>query len=159
VHFRNDEVRKLYKKSGGVKTKGSLGFDLVNSQDIHVYGDEKFQPIEIDFGIIAKVDTPGSFLAIYPRSSLFKKTGFIMVNSVGIIDRDYCGAEDWLKAFVCKLGTGRSNDWYKVVDTDVLPAGTPLFQLLVLRSPGVGAFEEFDPPEISRGGFGSTDEG
>ena len=31
---------------------------------------------------------------IAPRGSMFKKKGFLMPNSIGIIDQDYCGDND-----------------------------------------------------------------
>ncbi len=39
---------------------------------------------------------PGYALLIAARSSLFKKKGLMLANSVGVVDQDYCGPTDVL---------------------------------------------------------------
>ena len=80
-----------------------------------------------------------------PRSSIYK-TGFIMANSHGIIDRSYRGE---LKAPLVSVGS----------QFTTLEAGTRLFQVI---APGMGYIEEVayvaELPATLRGegGFGST---
>ena len=80
-----------------------------------------------------------------PRSSIYK-TGFMMVNSRGIIDMSYRGQ---LMAPVITVGTT-----FNTVD-----AGTRLFQII---APGLGYIDQVSYvdklPETARGagGFGST---
>ena len=57
--------------------------------------------IMVDFGLI--IQLPEGWRAnIYPRSSLFKRHGLILVNSVGIIDNAYRGKTDFIQGhFYC----------------------------------------------------------
>ena len=80
-----------------------------------------------------------------PRSSIYK-TGFMMANGRGIIDKSYRGE---LKAPVISVGTRKTP----------IAAGTRLFQVV---APGLGYIREVryvaTLPETARGegGFGST---
>lgn len=71
-------------------TKGSCGFDLYSRLDATI------APQEISLlpsNLI--IETPADHLLLLaPRSSLAKKKGLIMPNSVGIIDQDYSGEGD-----------------------------------------------------------------
>ena len=90
INFINDEVRELYKKNGGVKTLGSIGYDLVASEDVNFSsGQYGLVPLGI------RIKPPkGFYIKVVPRSSTFKRYGLIMANSVGVIDEDYCGPND-----------------------------------------------------------------
>lgn len=55
----------------------------------------------IDFGISVKLPD-GYSMRLYPRSSVYKKHGLRLTNSVGIIDHAYCGDNDVIKGvFTC----------------------------------------------------------
>jgi len=84
---------------------------------------------------------------IFPRSSLFKRHGVILGNSVGVIDPDYTGE---LKAMLYKPhvnGMGK---------TTISP-GERILQLVIFHAlrtePAKGVIEE---TERGDGGFGST---
>jgi len=100
----------------------------------------KFTPM--DDGIELVED---SHFTLEPRSSIYK-TGFIMANSRGIIDRSYRGQ---LMAPVVSVGSKLSS----------VEKGTRLFQVI---APGLGYIKEVAYvdmlPETARGegGFGST---
>lgn len=51
----------------------------------------------VDIPLGVSMQLPKGFEAIVaPRSSLFKRTGLIMANSIGIIDESYCGdGDEW----------------------------------------------------------------
>lgn len=84
-------------------------------------------------------------LFLFARSSLFGKHGLMLANSVGVIDPDYCGAEDELLISVWNPG-----------DADVhIDEGTRLCQGIILPRPQI-RFEEGPIHTSSRGGFGST---
>lgn len=72
------------------KTKNSAGYDIVCPYDVRIEGK--------CFGVIPtniKAWMPADeYLAIYARSSLFKKKHLMLANSVGIVDSDYFGNED-----------------------------------------------------------------
>lgn len=71
-------------------TDGSCGFDLYSRIDTTI------DPREITLlpsNFI--IETPAAHLLLLaPRSSLAKKKGLVMPNSVGIIDQDYSGKKD-----------------------------------------------------------------
>jgi dUTP pyrophosphatase len=66
-------------------TKGSAGYDFAASEDILVPSlSRKLIPTDI-----AAEFPDNMVLELVPRSSLFKKTGFIIPNSPGIIDASF----------------------------------------------------------------------
>lgn len=75
------------------KTPGACAFDFQASETV------TFAPGEwkmIDTGTV--VQTPAGFVLLTaPRSGTFKNYGLMQVNSVGIIDQDYCGNTDTVK--------------------------------------------------------------
>jgi deoxyuridine 5'-triphosphate nucleotidohydrolase len=100
----------------------------------------EFTPLETDVELVEECH-----FTLEPRSSIYK-TGFIMANSRGIIDRSYRGQ---LMAPVLSVGTKLSS----------VEKGTRLFQVI---APGLGYIKEVayvdSLPETVRGegGFGST---
>lgn len=82
---------------------------------------------------------------LVPRSSSFKKYGFIQTNGVGIIDESYCGNDDeWmLPAYFLRTGE--------------IKKGERIAQFrIVKKQPDVYFTEVTDMPDKNRGGFGST---
>lgn len=83
---------------------------------------------------------------VYPRSSTFKNYGFILTNSVGIIDNSYCGATDEWCAMVYCTRDGVINYGDRVFQFEPVPVYTHNF-----------TYEEVEElEEESRGGYGST---
>ena len=83
---------------------------------------------------------------IYPRSSTFKNYGFILTNSVGIIDNSYSGNEDeWCSMMYCTrdgvIGYGE-----RILQFEPVPVYTHNFRYDVV--------EELE--EGARGSYGST---
>lgn len=149
IHYRNDEVRKIYEENGGIKTDRSGGFDLCVTEDIPLT--HKLKYFLIDFGVILSPprDLALQFLLI-PRSSTFQNYNILQANSVGLIDRDYCGKDDYIKmaAFF--------NPSRDVPPTGyVIPKGTRIAQILLIPQ-YKPVFQEFTPCVKSRNGFGST---
>jgi dUTP pyrophosphatase len=138
--------KKLYKELPTPKfmTPGSVGLDVFVQDDTSI-------PARgwalIPLGLIAKAPE-GTFIALLPRSSTFRKTGLLLANSMGVIDQDYCGDDDKLMAFV-----------YNTKDEAVtVVKGDRLFQLLFIKVEVPELVEvEGSLTEASRGGFGSTD--
>lgn len=83
---------------------------------------------------------------VYPRSSTFKNYGFILTNSVGIIDNSYCGATDeWCAMMYCTR-EGVINYGDRILQFEPVPVYTHNF-----------SYEEVeDLDKESRGGYGST---
>lgn len=75
------------------KTPGACAFDFEALEKV------VFDPGEwklVDTGTI--IATPeGYCLVVAPRSSIFKNYGLMQVNSIGIVDQDYCGNTDTVK--------------------------------------------------------------
>ena len=75
------------------KTSGACAFDFESLEDV------VFAPGEwklVDTGTV--MATPEWYcLVIAPRSGTFKNYGLMQVNSIGIIDQDYCGDADSVK--------------------------------------------------------------
>jgi len=130
----------------GYKTRDSIGYDICSIETV------KIPPKTcklIDTGAIVKLNRKDIFPAVFVRSSLPIKKNLIMLNSVGIIDLDYCGKEDSIKLNLYNIGE-------KEV---VIKKGERIGQIVFLK---------FEKPKIkkvynikifnknSRGGFGST---
>ena len=102
--------------------------------------------VEIPLGIA--VELPKGYEAIVaPRSSAFKKYGFLVANSIGIIDESYCGDNDeWhLLAYGTKNAT--------------IPKDTRIAQFRIVKhQPNIGfqVVNALENPD--RGGLGSTGE-
>ena len=122
-------------------TAAAAGFDLAAASDVEIPAREIRL---VGTGLVMKVPD-GHFLGIFARSSTPLKRGLIVSNGVGVIDSDYCGANDEIKIQVLN-----------VTDRPVLVRrGDRLAQGIVLPAPRV-RFEEVAAPAQSRGGFGST---
>lgn len=149
----NDTSMKFYRIEIN-RSDANAGFDLHASSDVLVEKTSEFVP----FGIVARLlkveHMPGgtsndylktdSHFWLMPRSSIFK-SGLMMANSVGVIDKSYRGE---LKAPVWSM-TGNS----------CIPLGERLFQIV---APDMGWIRNVrvveSMPETQRGagGFGST---
>lgn len=87
VMYHDPELEKIQKISNGD------WIDLRSAEDIEMkQGESRL----IDLGV--SMQLPEGYEAILAaRSSLFKKTGLIVANGIGIIDNSYCGPEDhWM---------------------------------------------------------------
>lgn len=107
---------------------------------------EKDSYVEIPLGIA--VELPRGYEAfVAPRSSSFKKYGFIVPNSFGIIDENYCGdGDEW---HLLAYGTRHC----------VIPKDTRIAQFRVFRhQPSVGLYTVEHLGNPDRGGIGSSGE-
>ena len=89
----------------------------------------------------------GFFGLVVPRSSLFQKTGLVLVNSVGIIDSDYRG---YISA-----------NLFNTTDKEVLLCnGERIMQIIFIPyiKPPLYEVEQLSPTIRGSGGYGSTDE-
>jgi len=123
-------------------TGGSAGFDLYSREDALIPA-KSLALLPSNFIICTP---PGYVLILAARSSLAKKKGLQLANGIGVIDSDYCGAEDEIKLLL-----------YNFTDNEVkVEKGERLAQGLFIRVEQ-GQWEEVN--EINnktRGGFGST---
>ncbi|ULY68590.1 putative deoxyuridine 5'-triphosphate nucleotidohydrolase [Chlorella virus XW01] len=138
------ELKNYYtKKSLEISTDS--GFDLVCPNDL------SFTPMEsktIDFKIQCKftdMNNNASGYLLMPRSSI-SKTNLMMMNSIGLIDKDYRGN---LMAKVKNI---------TITDNEYIKKNDRLFQIV---GPNFQPFkvkivEELDETTRGSGGFGST---
>lgn len=103
--------------------------------------------IQIPLGVA--MELPEGYEAIIaPRSSTFKKYGIIMANSIGIIDRSFCGPSDeW--SFIA----------YGMYETTI-PKNERICQFRIIENQPeveIVTVDELDNP--NRGGIGSTGRG
>lgn len=123
------------------KTSGAVAVDLCSRVDMEI------KPKEIAYipmNLAIKIPE-GYFILLAPRSSTHK-LGLQQINSVGIIDRDFCGNEDEYHFAV-------RNFTDEIVKIE---KGTRLCQLVLIKCDPF-EFKEVDTmPDITRGGFGTT---
>ena len=124
------------------QTSGSAGFDLASVEEIKI-APQEFKLIPT--GLV--IATPKNHvLLLMARSSLFKKKGLILANSVGVIDSDYQGPNDQIFIAV-----------YNISDQEcTISIGERIAQGLIMPVIQV-EFQEGEINAKSRGGFGSTD--
>ena len=124
-------------------TAGSVAFDLYSRAEV------KIKPGEISLlpsNFIIKVP-PGLMLMLAPRSSLAKKLGLIMPNSIGIIDQDYCGESDEILIQVYNFTKKKV----------VIKKSERIAQAIFVKIDTHINWRETDKIKTkSRGGFGST---
>lgn len=101
-------------------------------------------PILIDLGFACKL--PDGYEAhLAPRSSSYKKWGFLVVNSIGIIDNSYCGEDDHWMLAVYPTRKAHIEKYDRIC------------QFRIMKKQPLIKFEEVDClSNESRGGFGST---
>lgn len=98
----------------------------------------------IPLGVAMKL--PSNYFAeVVPRSSTFMKYKILQVNSVGIIDSEYCGDND---------------QWYfpaLAMEDTSFPKGTRICQFRIVASQPEITFNAVEAlGNVDRGGFGST---
>lgn len=135
-------------------TEGSVGLDLVARETVTF---EPFSVKKVPLNIIIK--TPNRYATLLlPRSSLYMKKELLLVNSVGVIDRDYCGSEDEISAVLLyepAMNINTYNNPY--IKNTTIERGERICQLLLTRVDN--NFKIIEVDEIttpSRRGYGST---
>jgi len=149
-----EQGKQFYPALGTVEwlTDGNAGYDLKVVADQAPLADASLVPLGVKARMLREtrhdsevVVVEDSHFTLEPRSSIYK-SGFIMANSRGIIDKTYRGQ---LMAPVVSVGSAQKS----------IEAGTRLFQIL---APDLGYIYKVvyvdSLPETQRGegGFGST---
>lgn len=124
------------------ETSGAVAFDLLVREDTVIPpGEIMLVPVNV---IVAT--PPGYMLLLASRSSLPLKKGLVLSNGIGVIDQDYCGAEDELKIQILNI---------KQVPA-IVPRGERIAQGIFVKIEKA-QWQEVDKLETkSRGGFGTT---
>ena len=122
-------------------TDGSAAFDLAPAETVAVPAQ---QTVLAPTGLV--IQTPlGYALIIAPRSSLFRKKGLRLGNTVGIIDQDFCGPQDEL--FISL--------WNPTDETVTVEKGERIAQGMFVAIARAD-WDEGPATARSRGGLGST---
>ncbi len=124
-------------------TSGSAGYDFFAPEAFSLVPNET---IGIPTGIRADI-TEGWVLQLFPRSSLGFKYRLQLDNTVGIIDSDYCTADNEGHIFVKMTNCTRTGHSLHIA------AGERFVQGIFLP---FGITKEDDTEEIREGGIGST---
>ena len=136
IKYLSDDIQRLDYIDGK-----SDWIDLRSAEDVELKKGE-FKLIHLGVAM----ELPEGYEAhIVPRSSTFKNFGIIQTNHQGVIDRSYCGPEDWWRMPV-----------YAVRDTKI-HKNDRICQFRIMENQPKIRFEETDElTGQSRGGFGST---
>ena len=148
MKIRGFEVVTKYKNAGinipKRSTEHSAGYDIEAAETV------SFAPGEIKLiptGLKAYMQA-GEVLYMYDRSSNPRKKGLVLINSVGVIDKDYYNNPDNEGHMFVKL-TNDSNEDKSLS----LKAGQGMVQGIFFE---FGIVEDDDVTEERNGGFGST---
>lgn len=141
--------------------KGDVGYDIIATKDIIL------RPgawVDIKIPMIIEVKSDSVFYMILPRSSYGKK-GLKIANTVGLIDRAYCGPEDYLHLLLERRENYPKYDSdgkfvsHEQADPLVIKAGDAMCQLVFLEEAQIeltrGDIKDLKN-KPSRSGFGST---
>jgi dUTPase len=154
IQVLDSEQPAIFYKDEYNRSDSNAGFDVHSSDNVHVEQTPQFIPFGISARLLKVQSMPGgtsneymktdSHFWLMPRSSIYK-TGLIMANSTGVIDKSYRGE---LKAPV----------WSMTANSDV-SRGDRLFQIV---APDMGwirnvrVVNSMPTTERGAGGFGST---
>ena len=136
IKYFTDKIEKLDYIAGK-----SDWIDLRASEEVELKaGDFKLIPLGV------AMEIPEGYEAhLVPRSSTFKTWGLLQTNSMGVIDRSYCGDEDMWRMPV-----------YATRDT-VIHVNDRIAQFRIMENQPRIVFDEVESlGNTSRGGFGST---
>lgn len=123
-------------------TEGSVGFDIVCPEDTVVPA----HGIALVLTGLIVATPPGYMLLLAPRSSLFRKMGLRLANTIGIVDQDFCGPED-------ELGVS----FWNTTEHDVcLHAGDRIAQGVLVSVARATWQETPVTTDASRGGWGHS---
>lgn len=137
------------------QSEEAVGYDLHAIEDFTLRpGDRRV----IGTGLVVQ-PPPGYHTEIFLRSGMAFKYNIMLINGVGLIDRDYSGPTDELKVmlyaaplvyddFGAPKFTFRSPIEFK--------KGDRVAQLVFRKTEQFELTEVFESPATSRGGFGST---
>lgn len=124
------------------ETPGSVAFDIYARIPVTI------APKELGFiptNLIVNIPE-GYVLMLASRSSTPKKKGLLIPHGIGLVDQDYCGPEDEMKAQV-----------YNFTDEPVtVERGERVAQAILAPIARCELVETALATEESRGGFGST---
>jgi dUTP pyrophosphatase len=137
------------------QTGESVGFDLHAIEDFNITAGGRRV---VGTGLVVQ-PPPGYHTEILLRSSMAYKYNIMLINGVGLIDRDYSGPTDELKVMLyCAPTLFEGDSRVRMVDNRVydFDKGERVAQLVFRKTEQFELVEVAAAPTGSRGGFGST---
>lgn len=122
-------------------TPGSVGFDLCTAEAVDIAPGE----IELVGTGLVVATPPGWALLVCLRSSTPRRFGVMQPHGIGVIDQDYCGAEDELRLQLLNFTLAAVH----------IPEGSRIAQGVFVAAEQA-TWCAHRPGRASRGGFGST---
>jgi dUTP pyrophosphatase len=137
------------------QTGEAVGFDLSTIEDfIMSPGDRRV----VGTGLVVQ-PPPGYHTEIFLRSGMAFKYNIMLINGVGLIDRDYAGPTDELKVMLYYAPL-MFDDFGKLVFTfkraHKFKKGDRIAQLVFRKTEKFTLVETEQAPALDRGGLGST---
>lgn len=135
------------------KTKEAAGYDLCTIEDFSLMPGER---AVIGTGLVIQ-PPPGYHTEILLRSGMAYKYSIILINSVGLIDRDYAGPTDELKLMLYRL-PNFDPPWEEKTELHSVDfrKGDRVAQLVFRKTESFDVLELSEAPSNDRGGLGST---
>lgn len=124
------------------QSRGAVGFDLYAREEVTLPPHEL---VLVPLNIAVELP-PECWLMLVARSSLGKK-GLVLINGVGVVDNDYCGPEDELRAAL-----------FNITDQSILISRGERIAQGVMMPKILADWQVTDRLEgnCNRGGFGTT---
>ena len=158
------KIKVLVKIPKGYTGKGVMTFykvgDLIDLHTMENIDVKKGEDVVVSLGFACELPK-GMIAQIYPRSSLFKKTGLLLTNSVGNIDNSYNGSGDIWKAHFYATRDIRVKAGVRLLQFNIVPSMYSTFfqKLRWMLSHRVSVEFVKSLGETSRGGFGEGTKG
>ena len=144
------------------KTEEAAGYDLCTIEDFTLWPGQR---IVVGTGLVVQ-PPPGYHTEILLRSGMAYKYNIMLINSVGLIDRDYAGPTDELKLMLYRapefssaslqIDLKTKNPDLRSYDPVSFSAGDRVAQLVLRKTETLDVLELAEAPARDRGGLGST---
>ena len=137
------------------QTGEAVGFDLHTIEDFTLAPGERRV---VGTGLVVQ-PPPGYHTEIFLRSGMAFKYNIMLINGVGLIDRDYAGPNDELKVMLYAaplVFSDQGKARLSINRTHAFKKGDRIAQLVFRKTEKFTLTEVNSAPSLDRGGLGST---
>ena len=134
------------------QSEEAIGFDLHTIEDFSLFPGQR---IVVGTGLVMQ-PPQGYHMEILIRSSMAFKHNIMLINGVGLIDRDYAGPEDELKLMFYRAPEFSRGNLLKGPKAASFKKGDRVAQVVFRKSEVLDLAEVREAPGKTRGGLGST---
>jgi dUTP pyrophosphatase len=128
------------------KSSEAAGYDLCAIEDFTLYPGDR---VVVGTGLVIQ-PPPGVHTYIHVRSGMSFKHSLILINGVGVVDRDYGGPHDEFKVMLYRLPVNGEDGPL------AFKKGDRIAQIVFAPTMYGKLVEVSEAPTSDRGGFGST---